>query len=99
MKIIKLMHGNQLYLFLEGRLDAAAVPDLEQVWHGSLERVAELIVDLEKLEYLSMAGVGVLLEAQEIMNRQGSMKMIHMNEMIKEIFNTALHLLQTNISS
>lgn len=99
MKIIKLMHGNQLYLFLEGRLDVAAASDLEQIWHGGLERVAELIIDLEKLEYLSMAGVGVLLEAQEIMNRQGSMKMVHMNKMIKEIFNTALHLLQTNISS
>ena len=59
MKIIKLVHGEQLYLFLEGRLDASAASELEEVLDRDLEGITELIIDLEKLEYLSLAGAGV----------------------------------------
>ncbi len=98
MNIIKLLHGDQLYLFLEGRLDAAAASELKQVLNNELEGVTELIIDLEELEYLSLSGAGVLLSAQEMMNRKGSMKVVHVNDMVKEILSAALELMQTHIN-
>ncbi|MCI8282624.1 MAG: STAS domain-containing protein [Lachnospiraceae bacterium] len=98
MKIIKLVHGEQLYLFLEGRLDASAASELEEVLDRDLEGITELIIDLEKLEYLSLAGAGVFFSAIEIMNRKGSMKVVHVNDTIKEIFGATLQIMQTHIN-
>ena len=48
--------------------------------------MTELVLDFEKLDYISSAGLRVLLAAQKIMNKQGKMKLVHVNETIMEIF-------------
>ena len=75
-----------LNIALEGRLDTMTAPELEEALNAALTDVTELTFDLEKLEYISSAGLRVLLSAQKTMNRQGSMKVTHVNEIISEIF-------------
>ena len=79
-------NGNALTLALEGRLDTMTAPQLEAALQEALPGVEELTFDFEKLEYISSAGLRVLLSAQKTMNKQGAMKVIHANEMIMEIF-------------
>lgn len=86
MNIVKRQSDNRLVIALEGRLDISTVPELEQVVAGSLDGVTELVFDLEKLVYISSAGLRVLLLAQKKMNRHGAMKVIHVNEMVMEVF-------------
>ena len=86
MNIVKSQSDNRLVIALEGRLDISTAPELEQVVVGSLDGVTELVFDLEKLSYISSAGLRVLLLAQKKMNKQGSMKVIHVNEMVMEVF-------------
>ena len=86
MNIVKKQSDDRLTIALEGRLDISTAPDLEQVVVGSLAGVADLVFDLEKLSYISSAGLRVLLLAQKKMNKQGSMKVIHVNEMVMEVF-------------
>ncbi len=86
MNITKNQNGNQLCLSLEGRLDTTTAPELEKVIKSSLDGVTELTIDMGSLDYLSSAGLRVLLGAQKAMNKQGSMKVIHVNETIMEIF-------------
>lgn len=86
MKITKKENGETLRLALEGRLDTNTAPELESVLKGSLEGIRELIIDMAALEYLSSAGLRVLLGAQKTMNKQGSMKVTNVNEMILEVF-------------
>ena len=86
MNIVKSQSDDRLTIALEGRLDISTAPELEQVVVGSLAGVADLVFDLEKLSYISSAGLRVLLLAQKKMNKQGSMKVIHVNEMIMEVF-------------
>jgi anti-sigma B factor antagonist len=71
---------------LEGRLDTSTSPELETELKSSLDGVTELIMDFEKLEYISSAGLRVLLSAQKTMNNQGSMKVINVNDTVMEIF-------------
>ena len=61
-------------------------PELEKEMSESLDGIEALTLDLEKLDYISSAGLRVLLSAQKVMNRQGKMKVIHVNEIIMEIF-------------
>ena len=75
----------RLTVALEGRLDTTTAPDLEKNLQESIQGVEELTMDFEKLDYISSAGLRVLLSAQKIMNKQGSMKLIHVNESIMEI--------------
>ncbi len=86
MKITKTQNGNNLTLALEGRLDTSTAPELEGMLKDSLEGVTELTIDMAALDYLSSAGLRVLLGAQKTMNRQGSMKVAHVNDTIMEIF-------------
>ncbi len=86
MKITKTQNGNSLYLALEGRLDTNTAPELEASIKGSVDGVEELTIDMEALDYLSSAGLRVLLGAQKIMNKQGSMRVTHVNDTIMEIF-------------
>ena len=86
MKITKNVNGNQLGLALEGRLDTTTAPELEKVLQSSLDGVEELVFDMAELEYLSSAGLRILLGAQKAMKNQGSMKVVHVNETIMEIF-------------
>ena len=86
MTINQTANGSALTLALEGRLDTTTAPELEKTVREPLEGVTELTFDLEKLEYISSAGLRVLLAAQKIMNKQGSMKLIHVGEVLMEIF-------------
>jgi anti-sigma B factor antagonist len=79
-------NGTALTVALEGRLDTMTAPELEGALKESLEGVEELTFDFEKLDYISSAGLRVLLAAQKTMNRQGSMKVKNANEIIMEIF-------------
>ena len=83
--INKSFADTELTVALEGRLDTTTAPELEQSLQESISDVSELVMDVEKLEYISSAGLRVLLSAQKIMNRQGSMKVVHVNETIMEI--------------
>ena len=70
---------------LEGRLDTTTAPKLEESLNESFPGVTELVMDFEKLDYISSAGLRVLLTAQKTMNGQGSMKLCRVNEAIMEI--------------
>ena len=67
-------------------MDSYTAPDLDQEFKDGLEGVTELIIDCEKLSYISSAGLRVLLRAYKKMNNQGSMKVIHANEAVMEVF-------------
>ncbi len=86
LNINKNTEGTRLTICLEGRLDTVTSPVLESELQGSLDSVEELIIDMEKLQYISSAGLRVLLTAQKVMNRQGSMVVKNANEDIREIF-------------
>ena len=86
MNIIKNQNDGVLTIALEGRLDTTTAPELEQEIKSSLDGVTELIMDFAELTYISSAGLRVLLSAQKKMSKQGSMKVIHANEMVKEVF-------------
>ena len=86
MKVEKLMNGEELTLKVTGRIDTTNAQDFEDVVTTSLDGVKSLIVDFAGLDYISSAGLRVLLIAIKQMKRQGSMKVIHTNEMVQEIF-------------
>ncbi len=86
MNIEKKLEGQTLAIALEGRLDTTTSPDLEEVLSSSLDGVTQLVLDFAKLDYLSSAGLRVLLSAQKRMNKQGSMKLVHVNDAVKEVF-------------
>lgn len=86
MTIVKTSEGAKMTLALEGRLDTTTAPQLEAEVKGSLAGVTELVLDFSQLEYLSSAGLRVILAAQKMMNRQGEMVICHANETILEVF-------------
>ena len=86
MNIMKTTEGSALNLALEGRLDTTTAPQLEAELRNSMNGITMLNMDFEKLEYLSSAGLRVLLAAQKTMNKQGKMVIRHVNETIREVF-------------
>lgn len=86
MTIERKKDAGRLTLAITGRLDTSTAPKLEETLKGSYDGVTELVFDLAKLEYISSAGLRVLLSAQKTMNKQGSMKVINVGEEIMEIF-------------
>lgn len=86
MTIEKKVNGNELTVILTGRLDTTTAPNLDAELKKDLEGTEHLIFDFEALEYLSSAGLRVLLSAQKTMNKQGDMVIRHVNETIAEIF-------------
>ncbi len=86
MIITKTADGSELTVALEGRLDTNTSPELETALKASLDGVTALTLDFEKLEYISSAGLRVLLSAQKTMDRQGTMKVTHVADIILEIF-------------
>ena len=85
MEINKKQNGTALEIALEGRLDTTTAPELEKELNG-LGGVTELTLDLSKLEYISSAGLRVLLSAHKVMSRKGGMKLTHVNELVQEVF-------------
>ena len=86
LNIKRSIQGGTITFFLEGRLDTTTSPELETELNNSLEDAASLTLDFEKLDYISSAGLRVLLSTQKIMNKQGEMKVIHVGDTIMEIF-------------
>lgn len=86
LNVEKKLEEDKLYVSVEGRLDTITSPDLEKEINDSIEGVKELTLDFEKLEYISSSGLRVLLAEQKVMNKQGSMKLINVNDTIMEIF-------------
>ncbi len=86
LNINKTIDAGKALFALEGRLDTMTAPDLEKEVQESTAGLTELCFDMDKLEYISSAGLRVLLASQKIMNNQGSMKVTNVNETIMEIF-------------
>ena len=86
MTINKTQNASALTIALEGRLDTTTAPELEAELKSSLSGVTELVFDFKALDYISSAGLRVLLSTQKVMNKQGSMKITNVNETIMEVF-------------
>ena len=86
MTIEKNLNGTELTITIAGRLDTTTAPQLEAVFKQSIGGVTKLVLDFAALEYLSSAGLRVLLAAQKVMNKQGEMIIKNVNETINEIF-------------
>ena len=86
MKISRQQNGNTLTLALEGRLDTATSPELEAELKNSLNDCDSLVLDFSKLDYISSAGLRVLLSAHKTMSGKGGMKITHINEIVQEVF-------------
>ncbi len=86
MVINKNAEGSKLTINIEGRLDTTTAPQLEAELKVSLNDVTELVLDLAQLEYISSAGLRVLLSAQKVMNRQGSMVVRNVCEAVMDVF-------------
>ena len=86
LNIVKNLEDAKLSVALEGRLDTTTAPELGNSLKESISDVTELVFDFEKLEYISSAGLRVLLSAQKTMNQQGSMKLINVRSEVNEIF-------------
>ena len=85
MTVQKTIQNQTLTIAPEGRLDTITAPQLESELRASLEGMTELVFDLEKLVYISSAGLRVLLSAQKTMNKQGTMALINVRPEIMEI--------------
>ena len=86
MTINKQQNGTSLTIALEGRLDTTTAPELEKEFKTSLAGIEDLTLDFAQLEYISSAGLRVLLSAQKRMMAQGGMKLVNVNEMVMEVF-------------
>ncbi|MBQ8967442.1 STAS domain-containing protein [Ruminococcus sp.] len=86
MTINKNKNADKLTISIEGRLDTSTAPDLEKEIKTSLEGITELTFDFSALEYISSAGLRVLLTAQKQMTKQGSMTVTGSSDDILEIF-------------
>ena len=86
MTIEKVLNGENATIIVAGRLDTQTAPELEKEVDGIIAKLKELVFDMTGLEYVSSAGLRVILKAQKIMNTQGSMKLIGVNDSIMEVF-------------
>ena len=86
MKIDKTKQESKLVIELEGRLDTTTAPQLEEALKGELEGITSLVMDFKKLEYISSAGLRILLSTQKKMNKQGKMVIQGVNDVVQEVF-------------
>ena len=86
MEINKTFNEGTLFIGLKGRLDTITAPSLETELNTSLPGVTKLILDCAALEYVSSAGLRVILAVQKVMNRQGKMIVKNVNDTIMEVF-------------
>ena len=86
LNIEKKSDETELTFVLKGRLDTTTAPELEKELKASMDGVTALIIDMAALDYISSAGLRVLLSAQKTMNMQGKVKVVHVSETIMEIF-------------
>lgn len=86
MTIEKKLNGAELKMVLAGRMDTSTAPQFETELKNNISGVEKLILDFANLEYISSAGLRVILTAQKIMNKQGKMVIRNVNEVISEVF-------------
>jgi anti-sigma B factor antagonist len=86
MTIEKVLNGENAKIIVAGRLDTQTAPELEKEVDAVIGDLKELTFDMAGLEYVSSAGLRVILKAQKIMNTKGSMKLINVNDSIMEVF-------------
>ena len=86
MTITTSREGEKMQIVLEGRLDTTTAPQLEVELKRSISGITELIFDFAGLEYISTAGLRVLLAAQKVMNKQGSLTIRNVNSVVMEVF-------------
>ena len=86
MTIEKKLNGEVATLVVVGRLDTQTAPELEKEFDAISAGLKELTFDMTGLEYVSSAGLRVILKAQKTMNTQGSMKLTGVNDSIMEVF-------------
>ena len=86
MTVEKILNGESAKIAVAGRLDTQTAPQLEKELDDVISSLKDLIFDLSALEYISSAGLRVILKAQKIMNAQGTMKLIGVNDSIMEVF-------------
>ena len=86
MTLTKQLNGNHLDIALEGRLDTMTAPELEAALRQELDSVDSLTLDFSNLEYISSAGLRVLLSAHKALAGKGGMKVTHLNEIVREVF-------------
>ena len=86
MMIEKMINGPATVLKIVGRLETTTAHQLEATIDGCVAGIKELVLDCSELEYVSSAGLRVILKAQKLMNAQGAMKLTHVNETIMEVF-------------
>ena len=86
MTITKSLNGSHLDIALESRLDTVTSPELEAELNASLPAADSLTLDFSKLDYISSAGLRVLLSAHKRLSAKGGMKVTHVNEIVQEVF-------------
>lgn len=86
MDISRKQEGTVLEIALQGRLDTMTAPELEAELNKSLKDADSLVLDFSKLEYISSAGLRVLLTAHKAMSAKGGMKVTNVNEIVREVF-------------
>lgn len=86
MEIRKISAGSELTVYLSGRLDAMTALELDKNLQSTLNGITDLTFDLADLEYVSSAGLRLLLKTQKRMDRQGSMKIRNIRENVREVF-------------
>ena len=86
MNITRKTEGSTLIIALEGRLDTMTAPELEAELKASMDSADKLVLDFTALDYISSAGLRVLLSAHKAMSAKGGMKVIHVNEVVQEVF-------------
>jgi anti-sigma B factor antagonist len=86
MTIREIREGSTLTIMMDGRLDVITAPEFGKFLESGLDGVTDFIIDLKDLQYISSAGLREMLTAQQIMDERGSMKIVNMSEIVKEIF-------------
>ncbi len=86
MTITKAQTQNGLELSLEGRLDTMTAPELEAEISKALPGADSLVLDFAKLDYISSAGLRVLLSAHKQLSAKGGLKIVHVNDIVQEVF-------------
>lgn len=86
MTINKKINGTQMYAEVNGRIDTVTVTEAESILKSDLDGITELVLDFRGLDYISSAGLRLLLTLQKTMNKQGSMTIKNANETVTEIF-------------
>lgn len=86
MTVNKQLDGETLTMTISGRIDSVTSQELQAIVDSSLQGVSHLVIDLANVEYVSSAGLRVILSAHKIMSRQGTMNLVRVPDFVREIF-------------